>query len=433
MGIVFYDHGNMIDRKIVATKLIRICVIISGIMCYIYYGIYKMIFVHFDILGGDFLKGYLAAKNFLDGRPLYLMPENCNPYFYPPISTFLFLPFAFLKQNHAVFLWFIMNHAIIIMSCWLIFSTHKNENWKNSALAALSTICFSFPLYGNMQTGNINIMIFFCIIAIYYFLFANKQIYVPFLVSAATFFKIYPVLLIVIFIRNKQYQSVKHFILSVLLIGLISLLIFGSDIHINYLYALSRGIDFVGIFPAMSFVYVTNIVFPELNKAIISLMNAFIGIVLLSVWWFRSQQSIPKERSVSNSVLDLFIITVVVVILFPSSWLFYHALFIFPFYYILFVWLQGRTRLIWFPSFLIIFFLISFWEPIIYHFPLSVDGLTIKTIGQNKDKFPILYPLFYSCPFIFNCTFFVWLSQNYDRISQSLKTTHQNESSMVRA
>lgn len=431
MGIVFYDHGNMIDRKIIATKLIKIGIIISALLCYIYYGIYKMIFVHFDLVGGDFLKGYFAVKNFIDGRPLYLMPENWNPYFHPPISTLLFFPFAFLKQNYAVFLWFLINHAIIIISGWLIFSTHSNENRKNSAFAAMITICFSFPIYGNILTGNINIMIFFCIIAIYYFLFTNKQIYIPFLLSAATFIKIYPVLLIIIFIRNKQYQLVKYFTLSLFLIGLISLLIFGSDIHIYYLYALSHAIDFVGIFHAMSFVYVIKIYFPELNTIIISLMNAFIGIMLLSAWWLRSGKSIIEERSVSNSVLDLFIITVVVVILFPSSWLHYHALFIFPFYYILFVRLQGQTRFIWFPCFMIIFSLINFWEPIIYHFPLSVDGLTIKTIGQNKGKFPILYPLFYSCPFIFNCAFFVWLLLNYDRVLQSMKN-NSNELSRIR-
>ncbi len=379
------------------------------------------------------MHGYYAAKNFIDGRFLYLMPENWTPYFYPPIAIVFFLPFAYLKTNHAVFFWFLVNHVIIIISGWLIFKSCSRENVANSAVATIAVIGFSFPLYGNILTGNINIIIFFCIIATYSALLHRKETFIPLLLSIATCIKIYPALFVAIFLRNKDYHLIRHFILSLLCLGLISLLIFGIDIHIYYLLALPDLLHFVGIFQCMSFVYVIKVLFPSLAKTNIFIANALFGILLFGFWWLRSAKNSLEETSVSTVMINLFIITVVTVMLLPSSWLFYHALLIFPFYYILFVRLQGQTRFIWFPFFMIIFSLINFWEPIIYHFPLSVDGLTIKTIGQNKGKFPILYPLFYSCPFIFNCAFFVWLLLNYDRILQSMKNKESNELSRIRA
>lgn len=403
----------------IAKKLIKFSILITGVIFYLYYGVYKMLFVHLALVGGDFIKGYFAAKNFISGGILYLMPGNLNPYGYPPIATLFFLPFAFLKPNHAVFSWFVVNHIIIIISGWMIFKSSSRKNTENSAVATIVVIGFSFPLYGNILTGNINIIIVFLTIATYSFLLHKRDSFVPFLLSIATFIKIYPALFMAIFLRSGHYRLVKNFILSILCLGLISLLIFGIDIHIYYLLALPDMLHFVGIFHSMSFVYVIKILFPSLGKTNIFIANALFGILLLGFWWLRSAKNSFEETSVPTAMVNLFIITVVTVMLFPSSWLFYYALFIFPFYHIIFSWMQGKTRFIYFSCFMILFFLINFWEPIAYHLPLTIDGMTIETIAENRGSYPILYPILYSCPFLLNLIFFFWLLLNYKPLIQS--------------
>ncbi|RJO60142.1 DUF2029 domain-containing protein [candidate division WS5 bacterium] len=401
-------------------RFLKIGVIVLGIIFYSYYGIYKMLFVHFDLVGSDFIRGYFAAKNFISGGILYLMPKNWNPYGYPPIATVFFLPFAYLKANHAVFSWFVINHIIIIISGWMIFKSCSKENRANSAVATIAVMGYSYPLYGNILTGNINIIIFFCTIAAYSFLLHKRESFVPFLLSIATCIKIYPALFIAIFFRNKHYRLIKYFILSLLCLGLISLLIFGVDIHIYYILTLPNMLHFVGILQSMSFVYVIKILFPGLAKTNIFIVNALFGILLLGSWWLRSAKNSLEETSVSTAMVNLFIITVVTVMLFPSSWLYYHALFIFPFYQIIFSWLLDKKRFKCFPCFMILFFLINFWEPITYHLPLTPDGLTtIKTIGENSLNYPILYPFLYSCSFMLNLLFFFWLLLNYEPLLQS--------------
>jgi len=403
----------------ITNKLINFSIVTTGITFYLYYGIYKMLFVHFDVVGGDFMHGYYAAKNFADGRFLYIMPENWTPYFYPPIATMFFLPFAYLKPNNAVFFWFIVNHIIVMISGWMIFKSWSKENTANSLVATIAVIGFSFPLYGNILTGNINIIIFFCTIATYFVLLHRKETLIPFLLSVATFIKIYPVLFIAIFFPNKQYRLIKHFILLLLCLGLISLLIFGIDIHIYYLLALPDLLQFVGIFQCMSFVYVIKVLSPGLAKINIFIANAFFGILLLCFWWLRSAKNSLDQTSVSAAMVNLFIITVFTVMLLPSSWSFYHALFIFPFYHIIFFWLQDKTRFKCFPCFMILFFLINFWEPIAYHFPFTIDGLTIKTLAENRGIYPMLYSILYSVPFMLNLIFFFWLLLNYKPLLQS--------------
>ena len=92
----------------------RPLIMAAALASYAYYGVYKMVFVHFDLVGGDFLRGCFAAQNFLDGRTLYDMPTSVNPFYYPPLSVLIFLPLCALGPGPAKAAWFVLTHAMIL-------------------------------------------------------------------------------------------------------------------------------------------------------------------------------------------------------------------------------------------------------------------------------------------------------------------------------
>src|SRR2546427_9414058 len=137
----------------------RLVTMAAAVAFYTYYGIYKMVFVHFDLVGGDFLRGCFAARNFLDGRTLYDMPTAVNPFYYPPLSVLLFLPLCALGPGAAKVAWFVLTHAMIIGAACLTYSLLSGRSRGDAVFATLVAFGFSMPLQGLILTGNLNVLI----------------------------------------------------------------------------------------------------------------------------------------------------------------------------------------------------------------------------------------------------------------------------------
>ena len=110
------------------TDLLKFSIIILGIVFYLYYGIYKIIFVNIDLAGGDFKALYLAVQNYINGRQINMMPENSTPFFYPPLSILIFLPFSFIEKIHAILIFFLLSHLLMLSSAWIVYKMGVNPS-----------------------------------------------------------------------------------------------------------------------------------------------------------------------------------------------------------------------------------------------------------------------------------------------------------------
>lgn len=395
-----------------------------GAIVYIYYGIYKMFFVHFDLSGCDFMTGYYAAENFMNGRPLYSMPPGWQPYFYPPIATSIFIPFTCFPPKTATLAWLLITHLLVLSSLALAYLCHSMEDKMDSAVAASIAFGLSFPLFVNILVGNITILIFFCITLIYYSLFFRKDHIIPYLLSVCTFFKVYPAFFMFFYLRNKDWKVLFRFILTCFVIGLISLGIFGTKEHFYFVSKLPDLNHYVGVLHCASFSYFLKLFFPQYSNALYALANGLFLLFLLILWLYccRQNKSFKPVDDHRTTMIHYFIMTAIIIMIVPSSWLTYHTLYIVPFYFIIYSWLHNRIHYKYFSIFLIIFVLINLWEPIAYHLPVTLDGLTISELSTNKNEHSIMYPLFYGIPFILNMVFFFWLLLNFHEITEGLRT-----------
>ena len=382
-----------------------------------------MLFVHFDIVGGDFMRGCYAAENFMNGRPLYSMTPGWSPYFYPPIATLVFIPFTCFTPKTATLAWLLITHLFVLSSIALVCLCHSKEDKMDSSVAAAISFGLSFPLFGNILAGNINVLIFFFITLIYYSLFFRKDHIIPYLLSICTFLKVYPAFFMLAYFKSKNWKAISRFILACFVVALISLGIFGMKAHLHFISALPDINHYVGVLHCASFSYFMKLFFPQYSNALYAMADGLFLLILLVLWQYCCRQNgsfKPVDDQHAPMMIHYFIMTAIIIMIVPSSWLLYHTLYIVPFYFIIYSWMHDRIHYKYFSIFVILFILINLWEPITYHLPVTLDGLTIKELSANKNEHPIMYPLFYGIPFILNLVFFFWLLLNFRKIAEGL-------------
>jgi hypothetical protein len=113
----------------------KIGIIIAGVVFYFYYGIYKMIYVHSDLVGGDLMRLHISCSNFINGQSIYFMPLKINPFFYPPLILLPFLYICYFNINTAIIFWFVLSHIIIFISAYILYKCGSKINKLDSFLA----------------------------------------------------------------------------------------------------------------------------------------------------------------------------------------------------------------------------------------------------------------------------------------------------------
>ena len=334
-----------------------------------------MIFAHFALVGGDFMFMYRAANNYLQGNSIF------EPgFFYPPLSVLIFLPFAYLTPSQAIVCWFIFTHVIILFSASLIYRCGNYKNKINALVAITTAFGFSMPLFGNILTGNANILVLLGISYVFYLLSTKKKLMIPLLLALMTYLKIFPAFLMMAFVRNRAWPLIKRFILYGLILGIISLVIFGVGEHYAFLKQLPNRSKPTSPAFNMSFTFILNLILGGQNNNTIIVLDIVFCAVLTALWWIIATKSDVKNNEDSTILTDLSIIIVIILLIFPAGSIQNNSLLVLSFYFILLFWLQNSNCFKHIGIFIILFLFISFWEIITYHLPILPNGFSLLSI-----------------------------------------------------
>lgn len=399
-------------------------IVIMGLACgfYVYYGVYKMLFAHFDLVGGDFLRGCFAVRNLLEGRSLYEMPAGVNPLYYPPLSVAVFFPLCVFGPAEAKVSWFVLTHAMVLSAAWLTYKSCGEQNRRDAILATLVSFGFSMPLQGLVLTGNLNILILLGLSVALYALISRKAGVFPGIFACFTWIKIYPAGLMLPLVWNRHWKEVGRYTLIAIALGVLSVSVFGLKAHIFFLEQLPSLSRYVGLYLGLiSFMHVAKLIVGENHGLLLMVANAIFALALLSLCCARSRGVATSERGAATVVVDVVMVMLVIMLALPSSWGFYHAFLVLPQSLILFLWLQRRCRFKAIPVFLVLMGVISIWEIIAYQVPISTSGLTIRQIGEGREEFLTLYRALYAIPFALTMGVFTWLLLNYDELHRGVR------------
>lgn len=164
----------------------------------------------------DYRDYYEASTLYLKGQDFY----NQTGFYYTPISIFFFLPLAYLPYKISAWVFFLFNLVILFVTFEVIFSILANYSKivrENEKILLIFSIFLFYPVSVSFIMGQINILILFVVVLVYYVNFIKKRtIITSFLIFLGTIFKIWPFILSIMnFFVDK---SKKLFFYSTLLV-----------------------------------------------------------------------------------------------------------------------------------------------------------------------------------------------------------------------
>lgn len=205
------------------------------------------LFKAIDFPAHDFANYYFGGKFLADGNfnsSIYFPYEFNKAIFdsgYPnifvsyapntPLLAFFFLLFAGFSLATAKIIFNILSVVLFVFSIYRLFNHYKID-WR---YALLITVLFLVPIKNNLLFGQVYFLLFF-LLSEGWLAYEKKQWKSMSLFwSLAILLKVFPVILVVLFIFRKQWKPLSSLVAFCLLLLGISILFTGVDIWVFYL------------------------------------------------------------------------------------------------------------------------------------------------------------------------------------------------------
>jgi len=148
-----------------------------------------------------------------------------------PFSTLVIWPLTALPALAAKHVWTIANLALLLPLCWFIHSL-TGLSYRRIALV----LAFSFPLQVNLLYGQFYILILVLIVAACWCYVKERYVLSGALIAVAAACKVFPVLLVVLFLQRRNWRALAAFAASGIGTAALSIAVFGWNLHRTYLY-----------------------------------------------------------------------------------------------------------------------------------------------------------------------------------------------------
>ena len=200
----------------------------------------------------DFLDYYHAAERWSTGENLYrfdvafelqtkiktvedlFQPENLHlltalqnetaTYIYPPLFSFLLIPFTILSESHAALTFELFSWISLLIILYLIFQNKELTNPKSKYpfLILLGTLVFNFRfLESHIQNNQVGLLL---ILLVLVSLNTRSQVMSGILLALAVSIKITPLVFLFVFVYEKQYRRILWFLIGISLWNALPLL-----------------------------------------------------------------------------------------------------------------------------------------------------------------------------------------------------------------
>lgn len=226
---------------------------------------------------------------------------------HPPLCAAPMLPMASLASLQAKRVWILLNLSFLIAALFIL---HRLTHicWRRILL--ITSLCI-VPLRTQFMLGQYYIVILLLICLAYFAIFRGHRFTAGTLLATAAWFKVFPALFLILFLRKRDWRAVSGLIVGSVALAAVSVLIFGLNVHRVWLFEVlpraSRG-DLLGPYDLhwSSFSSLWHRLFlfePQLNPApflnfppVYALAQALTSTTLLFAFLFSTGQS-GNERA----------------------------------------------------------------------------------------------------------------------------------------
>lgn len=156
-------------------------------------------------------------------------------FLYPPAAGLIFIPLSFFKIKQAIWIWYTVSILCLGLMIYLLQRIRKRR-FSALELSAIAALCIVFaPIFTNLRLGQVNILLTL-IFVLHLFAISKKKVWLAG-VSLATLisFKIFPGILLFYYLLRRDWKIIGYTLLSGIGIFVLSILLLGTQVHIEYL------------------------------------------------------------------------------------------------------------------------------------------------------------------------------------------------------
>lgn len=262
---------------------------------------------------------------------------------YPPTALLIFSAFAVFPLIQSQFLFFFTSLVVFVMGLVILLKTILDLDHKifrvlakfEIFLISFILVLLFFPFRYLLSSLHIHALIFLLLSLVIYFLVNKKNFPAGLSLALAGSITITPLFMLVIFFIQKKFKVVFYTILNVLVIALVTVLILGWEIYIQFLPGTINTMDFGVV------AYYNQSVTAVLSRIINSqdIVKIFVTggmIINLGLLLFLHLQLRSKSKEADLLTWN---IGILLLLLFaPFSWQYHYILTLIPFIFLIYFW-----------------------------------------------------------------------------------------------
>ena len=322
-------------------------------------------FASYNLLNNESIYSNNNIQNILNNMKLKPTYPNFSNY-HPPFISILYIPFTFFSYHTSFLMINFLTITFSMLFCYILTKKHKIH-------FLTLVVLFFFPNYyfATVSMGNINWLIFLIIAIIWYIEYypinQKNLLYsdtlIGFLISLATFIKIFPSILILYFFLQKRKNILISFTISSVLLLILTFSIINTDDIILYYTKISKEdlIIYAPFFGNISIIVISIVLFgwqyplldflelnPYFNRPELTFPTYIIGCIIILL--LNILTSIKYNKNHNELIFSLWLVSML--LLSPVSWLSLGTILFIP---LILIWKYDKiNRLFVFLSYILI-------------------------------------------------------------------------------
>lgn len=355
-----------------------------------------MVWYAFQRQGPDFWILFKGAREWARGGSLYGMDEIIANHFghvfkVPPFYGMLFAPFVF-QDGERILLYHRMLNTILLGATALAWYRMWGLRLLSAAGAGMLILLNIRPMTDTIAFGQIDLALLLAFTLALWALREERDLLAGVLVAFGTLLKIYPVLLLALFVAKGRWRALAGFVLGMLLFNAVAVAVMGWEMQRVYLTEVLPRIGgttswvenqtISGFLARFAAPPTASEIFRDRAVALLGLaISGLVGLggCVLALWPAR-----PRSAGFALQYGQFMLLMVLVV---PAAWMHYETLLFLPFAALL---LHERERLVGLPraaALALSFALISYGNPWSFYDGtvmgiLTVAGVSYKFYGM---------------------------------------------------
>ncbi len=283
----------------------------------------------------DYQVHYYGAGHLVQHENPYLSDSRYfTPQVYPPFDMVFFIPLSFFPYDISSKVWIVISIVSILLSICFLNKLYKESFFSSLSLFLSGLVFLAFPTKFTLGMGQINAVILLFTVALFYFLNNKKFFRAGIALAFSAMLKFFPLLALPYLILRKKFKILIAFVLSVLLIFLVSLYFVPYDVQ--YIFFSKMLPDLLASWKgdyynqSITGVIMRQVEDPNTRQTLrVIIPLGFLFITGLSILW-----KYKKEQFVIN--LEFSLLIIVSILINNFSWQHHFILLLLPFFVLIY-------------------------------------------------------------------------------------------------